>query len=85
MKKLLFAVPLIAALAACETQNQSTAAGALTGAALGAAVSNDSDNIKGAVIGGIAGAAVGNYLGRTQSGACVYQRPDGSRYTAACP
>ena len=85
MKKLLIALPMIAALAACETQNQSTAAGALTGAALGAAVSNDSDNAQGAIIGGIAGAAAGNYLGRTQAGSCIYQRPDGSRYTAACP
>ncbi len=85
MKKLFLAVPLIAALAACETQNQSTAAGALTGAALGAAVSNDSDNIKGALIGGIAGAAAGNYLGRSQSGKCVYQNSAGQRYTAACP
>ena len=37
------------------------------------------------IIGGIAGAAAGNYLGRTQAGSCIYQRPDGSRYTAACP
>ncbi|MGC1495277.1 MAG: YMGG-like glycine zipper-containing protein [Sulfitobacter sp.] len=85
MKKLFIAIPLIAALAACETQNQSTAAGALTGAALGAAVSNDSDNVKGAIIGGIAGAAAGNYLGRAQSGKCVYQNSAGQRYTAACP
>ena len=85
MKKLLIALPLIAALAACETQNQTTAAGALTGAALGAAVSNDDDNIKGAIIGGIAGAAAGNLLGRTQNGNCVYQNSAGQRYTAACP
>jgi len=85
MKKLLIALPLVAALAACETQNQSTAAGALTGAALGAAVSNDDDNIKGAIIGGAIGAAAGNYVGRTQSGRCVYQNTNGQRYTAACP
>lgn len=85
MKKLLIAIPMIAALAACETQNQSTAAGALTGAALGAAVSNDDDNIKGALIGGIAGAAAGNLIGRSQSGQCVYQNANGQRYSAACP
>lgn len=85
MKKFLIAIPLITALAACETQNQSTAAGALTGAALGAAVSNDSDNVKGAILGGIAGGAAGNLLGRQQNGQCIYQNSLGQRYTARCP
>ena len=85
MKKIIFALPLIAALAACETQNQSTATGALTGAALGAVVSGDDDRAKGAVIGGILGGAAGNYAGRTQSGRCVYQNSQGQRYYAACP
>lgn len=85
MKKFLMALPMIAALAACDTQTQSTLTGAAAGAALGAAVSGDDDKVAGALIGGAAGAAAGNYVGRTQAGACVYQRPDGSRYTAACP
>jgi uncharacterized protein YcfJ len=85
MKKLFIALPLVAALAACETQNQSTATGALAGAALGAAVSSSDDRFKGAVIGGIAGGAAGNYVGKSQGGKCVYQNSAGQRYTAACP
>ncbi|GAA6176344.1 glycine zipper 2TM domain-containing protein [Sulfitobacter pacificus] len=85
MKKLLLSLPLIAALAACADQQTSTLAGAAVGASAGAAVSGDDDKILGALVGGAAGAAAGSYIGQTQSGSCVYQRPDGSRYTAACP
>ncbi|APE42189.1 Glycine zipper 2TM domain protein [Sulfitobacter sp. THAF37] len=87
MKKLLIAIPMIAALAACEPggPNQGALTGAALGAATGAAVSGGDDRVAGALIGGAVGAAAGNYIGRTQAGACVYQRPDGSRYTAACP
>ncbi|MCX7558507.1 glycine zipper 2TM domain-containing protein [Sulfitobacter sp. F26204] len=86
MKKLLLSLPLMAALAACATDQQtSTLAGAAVGAAAGAAVSGDDDKVVGALVGGAAGAAAGSYIGRTQSGSCVYQRPNGSRYTAACP
>ncbi|MDF1727496.1 MAG: glycine zipper 2TM domain-containing protein [Sulfitobacter sp.] len=83
MKKFLIALPMVAALGACATPEQNTAAGALAGAAIGATVADD--DVTGAVIGGAAGAIAGNYLGRTSSGACVYARADGSRYTAACP
>ena len=87
MKKLLLSLPLLAAIAACAPADQqtNTLAGAALGAAAGAAVSGDDDKVVGALIGGAAGAAAGSYLGRSQSGACVYQRPDGSRYTATCP
>lgn len=85
MKKLVLAVSMLAALAACDTPTQSTLTGAAAGAAIGASVSGDDDKVLGALLGGAAGAAAGNYIGRTQSGSCVYQRPDGSRYTAACP
>ena len=89
MKKLFLAFPMIAALAACDPSMQRADTATLTGAALGAAagvaVSGEDDEVEGAIIGGLAGAAAGNYIGRTQAGACVYQRPDGTRYTAACP
>lgn len=87
MKKIILSLPMIAALAACEPADQrtSTLAGAAIGAAAGAAVSGEDDQVVGALVGGAAGAAAGSYLGRTASGACVYQRPDGSRYSAACP
>ncbi len=85
MKKLLLILPLIGAISACETQNQSTLGGAAAGAALGTVVSGDGDRAKGAVLGGLAGAAAGAYLGRGANGQCVYQNSVGQRYTAACP
>ncbi len=85
MKKVLFFLPLIAALAACETTSDSTAVGALAGAAIGASVSGSDDKVQGALIGAALGGAAGNYIGKTQNGDCVYQRADGSRYLAACP
>lgn len=88
MKKALLALPLVTALAACETPEQSALAGAAAGAAIGSAVSADNDRLQGAVVGGAvgaaAGAAAGTYVGRSQGGDCVYQRPDGTRYVAAC-
>ncbi|WP_370399934.1 glycine zipper 2TM domain-containing protein [Sulfitobacter sp. JB4-11] len=87
MRKLLIAAPMIAALAACTQggPNQGALTGAALGAAAGAAVSGDDDRVAGALIGGAAGAAAGNYLGRTNSGQCVYQNSAGQRYTARCP
>ncbi len=88
MKKALLALPMIAALAACETPEQSALAGAAAGAAIGSAVSADNDRLEGAVVGGAvgaaAGAAAGTYVGRSQGGDCVYQRADGTRYVARC-
>ncbi len=85
MKKLFLALPMVAALAACNDPQTSTLAGAAVGAAAGAAVSGDDDKVVGALVGGAAGAAAGSYIGRTQTGDCIYQRPDGTRYNAACP
>ncbi|QFU07155.1 Glycine zipper 2TM domain protein [Rhodobacteraceae bacterium THAF1] len=87
LKKSLLALPLVALIAGCQGtgMNNSTTGGALLGAAAGAAIADDGDRIEGAVIGGALGAAAGNLVGRTQSGNCVYQRPDGSRYVATCP
>lgn len=85
MKKYLIALPLIAALAACETQDRTLAATTLGGAIVGASVSGSGDKTKGALIGGAAGLAAGTVVNRTQNGQCLYQRNDGSRYTASCP
>ncbi|MEM6305750.1 MAG: hypothetical protein AAF744_13615 [Pseudomonadota bacterium] len=85
MKKVLIALPMIGALAACDTRDGTLAASTLTGAALGAAVSGSSDRTRGAIIGGAAGLAAGSVIARQQNGQCVYQRSDGSRYVAACP
>ena len=56
MYRLLLTIPLVAALGACDTTDQSMAAGALGGALIGAAVSSSDDRAKGAIIGGVAGA-----------------------------
>lgn len=85
MNKMFLALPLLAALAACDTPTQSALTGAAVGAASGAAISGGGDKVQGALIGGAIGAAAGNYIGRTnQPGQCVYQYPNGQRYTAAC-
>lgn len=85
MKKFLIALPMIAALAACDTRDGTLAASTLTGAVIGASVSGSDDKAKGAIIGGAAGLAAGTLINRGQNGNCQYQRPDGSIYTAACP
>ena len=85
VKKYLVLMALLIPISACETQQDSTIAGAATGALIGAAVSGDDDRVLGAVLGGAAGAYAGRYLGRTSSGSCVYQRTDGTRFVAACP
>ncbi len=86
MKKFLLALPVVAmALLGCQTRDQTTAAGALTGAALGAAVSNKNDRVLGAALGGAAGIAASTLVGPSQtSGQCYYRRADGSRFIAAC-
>ena len=85
MNKFLFILPVVASLAACETQEQRQLAGTLAGAAIGASVSNSEDKAKGVIIGGLAGLAAGTLIGgRDTQGRCLYQRPDGSRYYASC-
>ena len=85
MNKFLLILPVVASLAACETQEQRQLAGTLAGAAIGASVSNSEDKAKGVIIGGLAGLAVGTLIGgRDTQGRCLYQRPDGSRYYASC-
>ena len=63
MKTLALAFPLVAlGLAACTPTDQSTAVGALGGAAIGAAVSSDSDRTRGALAGAAVGAQHGALL-----------------------
>jgi uncharacterized protein YcfJ len=85
MNRFLLVLPIVAGLAACETQEQSQIAGAATGALIGASVSSDDDKFKGALIGGAAGLAAGTLIGgRDSQGRCLYERPDGTRYYASC-
>ena len=85
MKKILFALPLIAALAACETRNGTIATSAAAGALAGAALDDDGNRSQGAAAGALLGAGAGALISRQGYGNCTYQRADGSRYTAACP
>ena len=86
MNKFLLALPLVAGLAACETQpSQTVTTGALTGAAVGAIASDDDDRLEGAALGGLAGAAVGG-LGdaANRPRQCTYRYPSGYSYVAPC-
>jgi len=86
MRTLILMAPIgfAMALSACQTQEQTTLAGAAAGAAIGATVAEDGKELQGAVIGGVAGAAAGSLIGRTSTGDCIYRRADGSRYVARC-
>ncbi len=85
MKKIIFSSFLVLTVAACDTRTGTTAAGAAIGAGIGASVSGDDDKVTGALVGATAGAITGNLIGKANAGNCLYQRPDGSQYTAACP
>lgn len=85
MKKIMMVLPMIAALAACDTPDGRLAASTLAGAAVGASVSGSSDRTKGAIIGGAAGLAAGTLINRGTNGNCTYQRPNGTTYMSACP
>ena len=81
MKKLMLCLPLVAALAACD----STQTGLVGGAALGAALDDD-DPARGAVVGALVGGTAGALLQRNQDGSCLYRNTNtGETYRAACP
>lgn len=84
MKSTLILLPLLISLAGCVTQEERMLTGAAAGMAVGAAVSSDDDRMKGALIGGAVGLAAGTLIGRDNTGRCIYQRRDGSRYYGAC-
>ena len=81
MKRTLLALPLIALVAGCATQEQNTIAGAAAGGLVGAAVGDRNGALIGTAIGAVAGANANT--GAKPS--CVYTEADGSRYNAPCP
>lgn len=83
MKRILVVLPLLGLLAGCEGMSQQQMFGTAGGAALGAVVT-PKNPLQGALIGSAVGLAAGSLMGHTSSGACIYQRPDYTRYTAAC-
>lgn len=82
----LLTLPLIAlSLAACQTEGQNAALGALGGAAVGAAVSSGSDRTQGALIGAAVGVAASTLIGPAPTaGKCYYRDQDGRRFIANC-
>ena len=85
MRKSIFAVAALLPLVACTQTEQSTAIGALGGAAIGTAVASPGNRAEGALVGGLVGGAAGYLVGRAnEPGRCIYQRRDGTRYVAAC-
>ena len=88
MNRILMILPLLGALAGCDqygnsqmSNNQlaSTAGGAVLGA-----VVTPHNPLQGALIGSAVGLAAGSLLSRQSNGECLYQRPDGTRYTSRC-
>lgn len=86
MPHIILSLPLLAlALVACTPAQQTTALGAVGGAAVGAAVSSDADRDKGALIGAVAGGALATMIGpASQAGQCRYRDSYGREYIAAC-
>ncbi len=88
MRKILMLLPVLGALAACDGTNMgltnNQVIGTAGGAAIGALVT-PVNPIQGAAIGGAVGLAAASLMGHDSTGKCVYQRPDGTRYPAACP
>ncbi|MBI1170507.1 hypothetical protein GC209_03820 [bacterium] len=83
MKKILLMLPILGMMAACDTMTPNQQIGTVGGAAVGALVTPNNP-VQGAAIGGAVGLLAGTYIGRASNGSCLYQRPDGSRYTAHC-
>lgn len=87
MKKiatLIFAGLAALALAGCSTTERGAGFGAATGAIIGGV---STGTVTGAAVGAGVGAAAGALLGHLagSSNTCVYEYPDGSRYTQPCP
>ncbi len=82
----MLALPLMAlSLAACQTEGQNAALGALGGAAVGAAVSSDDDRTTGALVGAAVGVAASTLIGPAQTqGQCYYRDQYNRRFIAAC-
>lgn len=83
MRKFLLMLPLLGLVAACDQMSTNQQVGTAGGAIVGALVT-PGNPIEGAAIGGAIGLAAGSMIGHTTGGRCLYQRPDGTRYTAAC-
>ena len=83
MKKIVSAILITVALAACTPTEEGAVIGAVAGGAVGAAVGDTEGALVGAAVGGVAGALIGR--ASEQPGQCYYRDAYGRRYIAACP
>jgi hypothetical protein len=82
MRKTIFAVAAMMALAGCTTAENDATLGGLAGAGIGALATGDAG---GAIIGGVVGAASGVLIGKaTRTGWCRYRDRNGRIYEARC-
>jgi len=82
MRKTIFAVAALMALAGCTTAENDATLGGLAGAGIGALATGDAG---GAIIGGVVGAASGVLIGKaTRTGWCRYRDSRGRIYEARC-
>jgi uncharacterized protein YcfJ len=84
----LLIVPVVLALAGCDTSSQSqrTLGGAAIGAGSGALVGSALNGGRGAAVGAIAGGAAGALIGRaTTPNDCIYRDRTGRKFTGPCP
>ena len=87
MKKFIIIAIAATGIAGCTATEERAAGGALVGAGAGAVVGGAATGTgEGALIGAAVGGAAGALIGAsTTPGYCVYERRDGTRYTARCP
>jgi hypothetical protein len=82
MRKTIFALAAMMALAGCTTAEQDATLGGLAGAGIGALATGDAG---GAIIGGVGGAVAGVLIGKaTRQGWCRYRDSRGRIYEARC-
>jgi hypothetical protein len=87
MKRILI-IPVLIALAGCDTtsQSQRTVGGGVLGAGAGALVGAAAGGGRGAAVGALVGGATGALVGRaTTPNNCIFQDVNGRRFTGPCP
>ena len=83
MTRLIWILPVLGLLAACDTVQGTQIAGTAAGAAIGAAVAPDGSKTEGALIGATAGLIAGSVV--AAQGQCTWRNPDGTTFIAPCP
>ena len=88
MTRLMIVTAAVLALAGCETQNQTLAAGAVAGAAAGnvAAAATGGDRTVGTLVGAAVGlGTAGVITEQNKPKQCIFRHPDGTESRGDCP